>query len=837
MLAGALGAIAASLTATVFVVGFASVRVRAQRDLAISRTDSALATLTGGGSNGGVTDREVENTARAFRDALVVDSLARSLLLLAWFIWLVTLAFAIFALQSSRMQFTPYPAEWSIDAIGVIFVLVIALSICVVGSLEYWWTKSDLKDRSTKSVAARASRAVSEFRSGASDSALSTVEDLIVEFERWPWLYAFRARLRAADVELALRDIDRALEFDKSNLLYMVQKAELLLSREDPTAALELLEPMVKDHAFEATVHRLFGAACMRAGRREDALSSFESAVRLDPQDVDAHMGRAEVRVSDDEHVSLNLSEHLRTIVMDDGDEISVSTVREMAARSLGVHDAEAAVADLNFVLLMRPKDTHALLLRARAFMFLADEEASKSDFTAALDAGISQAQVHFETAIALIDRSLYGRALEELTLAVRGLEGFRQKRALFARAMLFAYKGQFEDSLSDFEALEALEGDKYPSVGILIHKAETLVRAGQIDAGISLFERLTTRAPEDLHIVNTRQKVLHHVQLHDRAFDIVAKDIERGAFNAETYRLRASGYVACQRFASARDDIHTASLLETQPVRLELDLAHLANLRGNSDEELLHLNSAVALAGADDFFVLATRSSYWKKNGDLDNALADIDRAIELSPRKATLHVERGCILTMLERLEEALTSINSAIEINAEAITAFEHRAIVHSERREFTQAEADLATCIELGQKSEKYAAQRGRDAFSQRHWTKSAGFLRVALSTADLSEEVTVDLKWHLAAAYDNLGQFSDAEMLFRELYAKTSQGEHQMSLGITLAQQGKLAESVQAFTSFRDAVEGDPDEIFESSINSEFLLEDEKVREAWRKSGR
>lgn len=84
----------------------------------------------------------------------------------------------------------------------------------------------------------------------------------------------------------------------------------------------------------------------------------------------------------------------------------------------------------------------------------------------------------------------------------------------------------------------------------------------------------------------------------------------------------------------------------------------------------------------------------------DLEAALFDIERALEILPNEPALLVNRGNLLWRLRRYEEASGSYQGAIdESNGRSVLAYYNRMFVHRVRGNIDLANRDLETAREL------------------------------------------------------------------------------------------------------------------------------------------
>jgi len=89
--------------------------------------------------------------------------------------------------------------------------------------------------------------------------------------------------------------------------------------------------------------------------------------------------------------------------------------------------------------------------------------------------------------------------------------------------------------------------------------------------------------------------------------------------------------------------------------------------------------------------------SSAW--NGDLEEATAAFDRAIELSPRSSSAWLNRGLAWRSRGDLDRALADLDRAVLYAPNDARAYYHRALVHRERGDLRRARADEERAVQL------------------------------------------------------------------------------------------------------------------------------------------
>lgn len=83
---------------------------------------------------------------------------------------------------------------------------------------------------------------------------------------------------------------------------------------------------------------------------------------------------------------------------------------------------------------------------------------------------------------------------------------------------------------------------------------------------------------------------------------------------------------------------------------------------------------------------------------GDLDAALAALDRAIELSPENPRRYYERGQMRFEADHWQESLADFDRLLELNPSFASGYASRAVVHSRLGQHAQAIADAHRYVE-------------------------------------------------------------------------------------------------------------------------------------------
>jgi tetratricopeptide (TPR) repeat protein len=138
------------------------------------------------------------------------------------------------------------------------------------------------------------------------------------------------------------------------------------------------------------------------------------------------------------------------------------------------------------------------------------------------------------------------------------------------------------------------------------------------------------------------------------------------------------------------------------------------------------------------------------KSRADLEGALADYQKAIELHPQSAEAYNNRAGIKRKQGRLDEALADYDKAIELNPALAVAYANRGLVRKAKGDVAGALADYNKGIELDPNQVQVYNSRGELKRSQGDWDGAM---------ADCTRAIT--LQPDFATAYNNRGQVKRA----------------------------------------------------------------------------
>ncbi|AMB59546.1 hypothetical protein AWU67_12490 [Microterricola viridarii] len=619
--------------------------------------------------------------------------------------------------------------------------------------------------------------------------------------------------------------MDRAILLEPRNRWYRIARAELLLDCDDAMKALADLESIKDGLPEEPAVFRLMGSALYGAGRREESLRFFSRAIELDPKDYDLRIGRAKAladTANTDESVSPSAA--LRVILLDEGGRIAVKAVASKGRERLTANDLDAALEDFGLVLAHDPDNLEALTLRGFALMKSGDVAGAEADFGAALAHGVRPGYVKYNMARSYRNAGDLVRAEELFGESLRHEIKFNTH---FQRGLTRASLGSHAGALEDLDAALVLRpGDRHA----MSHRAVELARVGRTLDSDEQFREVERLQPDDKHNISLWIEQLIARNEPAQAIEVVARAIVENPTSGDLYALRGRAHIALRQYQTALEDLTLAHDFGADRTLVALDRARCFSESGSTSEAASVLSLVADLSSPYQYAALATRATMRRKLRDFEGAFDDYSRAIDLDATNSRLLVGRACLLMEEKRFAEAIIDLDEALEIDPSSEEALFHRSEARARSGDSSGAVADLDRLVEGGAPPRRTSYLRGSISFNLGDWLDASSHFRTALDAEDGPKKYEVMSS--LAAAYDNMGNFGDAEALFRQIVGSNPSPEKKLMLGIAISQQGREGEARAAFSEVRKSLGADSELIFQRSVLPGLLLEEARVRADW-----
>jgi tetratricopeptide (TPR) repeat protein len=151
-------------------------------------------------------------------------------------------------------------------------------------------------------------------------------------------------------------------------------------------------------------------------------------------------------------------------------------------------------------------------------------------------------------------------------------------------------------------------------------------------------------------------------------------------------------------------------------------------------DKAIADYNRAIELSPNSQGAYMTRGMTYFTKR-EYDKAIADINRVIELNPKNDSAYNKRGAAYIFKGGFDEAIADFNRAIELNPDNELAYLNRGYAYKAKGEYGQAIADYNRAFELNPKNVITLRALGAVKFDAGDFKAAYGDLRRSLELKD------------------------------------------------------------------------------------------------------
>lgn len=242
---------------------------------------------------------------------------------------------------------------------------------------------------------------------------------------------------------------------------------------------------------------------------------------------------------------------------------------------------------------------------------------------------------------------------------------------------------------------LSARTAPGYPSPW---HGVPAAKAAKRYDTVLTRYASYIADKPEEAARYVTRAGFYTAIFEREKAIADYDKAISIQA-DAATYRRRAWLYQELGNKKAAIADYRAARDQDPGNVGTLGALASLLAETGAKDEAIAMLDEKIANEGEDMAPLLSAKATALSRAGDTEGALAAMDAAIEKKPGNGQLRNNRCWIKgTMNVQLDTALTDCTRAVQLSDNTAMALDSRAMVYFRQGKLAEALADLDAALE-------------------------------------------------------------------------------------------------------------------------------------------
>ena len=515
------------------------------------------------------------------------------------------------------------------------------------------------------------------------DAAEATYATLLGAYPNYDNGYVGRAKLRLAkgDTISAVADLDKALELNKNSTNAYVLRADIAIqSSRDFKTALDDLNEAIKLQPQYAGFY--INRAFLRYNLDDyfGAMADYDYAIQLDPLNTAALFNRGLLRA--EVHDNNKAIDDFSKVLDLESDNYKALYNRAILYKEIA--DYKSSVADLNRVIEAFPSFSGAYFARSENLRMMGDMASAERDYKRSMalakqpvsddgnrDENSSSADVVNEsqeavakrfTSLLTIDNNVGAR--EEYNTA--GIKGRVQDRNV-------AIEVEPMFTLSYYVTTNEIKEMPYYIKEIDDLNSTRMLR---------FIVMVTNHEPQ----LSDEEAIARHFASIEYYNSYIATHQPR----AIDYFGRAMDFFTLRNYQAALTDLDRAIEL-TPDFTLAYMLRAVVKLR-NAETERLSGESKTE-PGLRDFGAQGAKML-------ASTVMADIDKVIELSPRMAFAHYNKGNVLVSLGDYTSAISAYTKAIELKADLGEAYYNRGYLYLMLGNKDAGIADLSKAGELG-----------------------------------------------------------------------------------------------------------------------------------------
>ncbi len=534
------------------------------------------------------------------------------------------------------------------------------------------------------------------FNKALAQESMKDYEGAEVTFDRLLKLYpnfdngfAGRAQMYLAmgDTVKAVSDIDRSIEINKNNTNAYVMRADIALKRGDHQAALDDMDQAIKLQPQVAGFY--INRAFLRYNLNNyfGAMADYDYALQLEPLNVAALFNRGLLRA--EVHDNNKAIDDFSKVLQLDRDNYHALYNRALLYKDIA--DYKSSIADLDRVLEAFPDFSGAYFIRSEDKRLLGDMAAAESDYrkSMTLTREAAKSGKYDETAPAPrndnADMADAGQPEnDDVAARLTTLLTVQNNADIHEEYNTPGIKGRVQDRNIIVEIEPEFTLSYYVTSSEIKESPYYIKEIDDVNATRMLrFLLMTTnRAPQ----LSDEDDINRHFRSIEYYNSYLAAHTPRPI----DYFGRAMDYFTLRNYQAAIADLDRA-------IELSPDFALAYFLRSNA-----RLLNSKAVDMTDDGGKRPLPGALGQSGKQIveREAMADIDRVIELSPRMAFAHYNKGNLLVEMGDITSAISAYTKAIELKPDFGEAYYNRGYLYLKLGNREAGVADLSKAGELG-----------------------------------------------------------------------------------------------------------------------------------------
>lgn len=439
---------------------------------------------------------------------------------------------------------------------------------------------------------------------------------------------AFNEALSTRDFTQAQAVSERAIRLDLDRVGGLTYRARIASVQGNTADATRLFQQATANPAATPEIHRLLARHLVSSGRPQEAIAAYQRALSMRPDDI------------------ATINELLATLIREN----DLNRALELARSSQNVALRNDVFENLWMDLEAAAGDKQLALERRTRITELSPNDRSNKISLASIMIELAQ----WDAARKLIDEL---RASEDsLQLVELDAKWYADQNNIDGA------RGIFVSYITDQDP-ETLTADAYIAFG------RFMVQRGDLETGLSAITQGRSRQdkatlPADKELADT----LFRAGRHSDAAPLYAGIVDANADTEEgVYRLRyIETLIRLERWDDAEAQIAATGARATTDHVLVLLRSSVARGKGDTRRQRELLDQAVALAPEDPLVYVERAQSYASDPALLNQALADLARAIQLRPGNWQALRIRASILAQQGRFDDAINDLKLALAAN---------------------------------------------------------------------------------------------------------------------------------------------------------------------------
>ncbi|MBI4232745.1 tetratricopeptide repeat protein, partial [Candidatus Peregrinibacteria bacterium] len=525
------------------------------------------------------------------------------------------------------------------------------------------------------------------------------------------------AKSDLGDYKGQLEDCNKAIELNPNHAMAYHNRGLAKGRSGDYEGAIEDYNKAIELKPNDVDMYLERGKARTKLKKNNEAITDFDKVLELNPNNIDAYLNRAELKAPADA-----IKDYNEIIRLEPN---NIEALYKRADCKAKTNDYKVAMEDLDKVIKMFPMHTGATLLRAE-IKFKTDDnkgtiadydklvQINPRDFKAYQSRGVAKfytndikgALADFDKAIQLAPdqagMAYRGRCMAKITLGeLKGVEEDFQKAVKigpstnmdFQMGSILSDPKKTSDQLELTKISEAkLKG--LPEVVIRGYRKQQL---GDYLGALNNFNEALELNPDSAFVYACRGNVKIILNVDFSTFTLknsgdIIKDAEKAIqLNpalADGYIIRGTVNFILRKFKEVVLDFEKA--VELEPLYKDSLQSQIDMAKGFTQQEESEPENATGYIN---------RATLKLTKNDIDGAIKDCDKAIELNPELPLAYFTRGTAMAGLDNVKGALEDAEKSISLNPDFGLGYILRGSVEYHLGKNKEALADLEKGLEL------------------------------------------------------------------------------------------------------------------------------------------